>query len=140
MPVGQYNNNGWMPPNNNWSNGWQLNQLYQQQRPNNINNNQQPVNNILRVTGPESAKAYSIPADSSVVLFDANNPVFYLKTTDDGGFPHPLRTFSFEEIKVPETQQTVETMDMSNFVTKDDVEILRTDISEMKKILEGLVN
>ena len=137
MPVGQYN--GWMP-NNNWNNGWQWNQQqpYQQQT-NNINN-RQPINNILRVTGPESAKAYSIPADSSVVLFDAENPVFYLKTTDDGGFPHPLRTFSFEEMKTPDTQQPTEQIDTSNFATKDDLEILQKNIHELKDLLEGLVN
>ena len=101
---------------------------------------QQPVNNILRVTGPESAKAYSIPADSSVILFDANNPIFYLKTTDDGGFPHPLRTFKFEEVKVPDISASMEQIDTSNFATKDDLDTLQSNISELKEMLEGLVN
>ena len=104
-----------------------------------MNNTRNPINNILKVTGPESAKAYSLPPDSSVILFDAENPVFYLKATDDGGFPHPLRTFSFEEIKTPENQ-SIEQIDTSNFVTKNDLETLQNDISELKNMLEGLVN
>ncbi len=131
MPAGQYN--GWMPNNNNW----QWNQPYQQQQQ---LNNRNSINNIFRVTGPESAKAYPLGRDSSVVLFDADNPVFYLKTTDDGGFPLPLRTFSFEEIKTPEVQPVVEQIDTSNFVTKDDLEGLQNNISELKNMLEGLVN
>ena len=129
-----------MPPANNWYGGWHYNTPYQQQQQNSLQQQQQPVNNILRVTGPESAKAYSIPADSNVILFDANNPVFYLKTTDDGGFPHPLRTFKFEEIKAPDTSAPSEQIDTSNFATKDDLEILQNNVLELKEMLEGLVS
>lgn len=134
MSIGQYNNT-WMP--NYWSGGWTWNMPYQQ--PNNQGNNiqQQPINNLLRVTGPESAKAYSIPPNSNVVLFDADNPIFYLKSTDDSGFAN-LRTFKFEEQKIIEVQPQVE--QNSNSVTKNDLEALEKDISELKEMLEGLVN
>ena len=97
---------------------------------------QKPENNIIRVTGPESAKAYPLGRDSAIVLFDAKNPIFYLKTTDDGGFPLPLRTFRFEEI----IEQPPEPIDTSNFATKSDLEDLEKNISELKNLLEGLVN
>lgn len=47
--------------------------------PQNNNNMQQPKmnTNIFRVIGPESAKAYPLPPDSNVVLFDGEKPVFY---------------------------------------------------------------
>lgn len=109
--------------------------MQQQQQP------QQPVNNIIRVTGPESAKAYPLGERSSVILFDAENPIFYLKTTDDGGFPNPLRSFSFEEIKTVENQQpAIEQTDAVNFATKEDFETLEKNVSELKNMLEGLVN
>ena len=44
---------------------------------NNMQQPQQPVSNILRVTGPESAKAYPVSPNSDVILFDGENPVFY---------------------------------------------------------------
>ena len=129
MPVGQYNN--WAP--NNWSNnGWQWNNQYQ-----NMQQPQRSETNIIRVTGPESAKAYAIEKDSSVVLFDAANPIFYVKTTDDGGFPLPLRTFKFEEIIEQPSEPPVDT---SNFATKDDLENLEKNITELKTLLEGLVS
>lgn len=140
MSIGQYN--GWIPGNY-WPNlGTWPYQLYNNQN-NNINNNsgfQQPINNLLRVTGPESAKAYSLPPNSNVILFDADNPIFYLKTTDDSGFAN-LRTFVFQEQKQQtENQSAAEQINTSNFVTKDDLKSLEQNFSELKEMLEGLVN
>lgn len=136
MPAGQYynNNNNWTP--NNWTAAWPWNQPYQPQ--NNIQN-QQPVDNILRVTGPESAKAYPLPKKSQVVLFDSDNPIFYVKATDDGGFPKPLRSFMFEEITPNQTASEPQT-EASDLVTKDDLKELENNLSELKAMLEGLVN
>ena len=53
--------------------------------------------NLIRVNGIDGAKAYQMPANSTVALFDANEDVMYIKTTDGAGFPS-LRTFNFVEI------------------------------------------
>ena len=100
-------------------------------------NNQQPINNLLRVTGPESAKAYPLSPNSNVVLFDADNPIFYWKSTDDSGFA-TLRTFVFEEQKQAEPR--LEQIDTSNFTTKDELQTLKDNITEIKDLLEGLVS
>ena len=126
MAIGQYN--GWMP------NHWPYNMQYQQP-----NNTIQPIDNIIRVMGPESAKAYILPANSKVILFDADNPIFYLKTTDDSGFATNPRAFKFEEIEMPDIQQ-LNSNNTSDFITRDDLKNLETDISELKEMLEGLVN
>lgn len=103
---------------------------------------QRPQNNLLRVTGPESAKAYPIPPNSEVALFDGENPVFYVKTTDASGYP-TLRTFKFEEVapQVIDVQPAAEVTqpDLSGYASKDDVDALRSDISEIKEALKGLV-
>lgn len=134
--------NNWMPPANNLYVGWPYNQNmpYQQQQ-NTMQQQQQPINNILRVTGPESAKAYSLPPNSNAILFDADNPIFYLKTTDDSGFAN-LRIFAFEEQKPVEVQSqpVIEQIDTSNFATKDDLETLKNTIFEVKDMLKGLVD
>ena len=101
-----------------------------------LQSQQQSINNILRVTGPESAKAYSLPPNSNVILFDADNPIFYLKSTDDSGFAN-LRTFTFEEQIPP--QPAVEE-NTASYITKDDLESLEEDISELKEMLKGLVS
>lgn len=63
---------------------------------------QQPVNAVVSVTGIEGAKAYKLPPNSSIPLFDRDEDVFYLKTTDDAGFA-TIRVFKYqEEIQEPE--------------------------------------
>lgn len=102
---------------------------------------QQSVNNLLRVTGPESAKAYSIPPNSSVVLFDANDPVFYLKSTDDSGFA-TLRTFEFTERApdVLDVKAEVPAIDTAAFASKEDFQALDEKIENIADLLKGLVS
>lgn len=98
---------------------------------------QRPVNNVLRVTGPESAKAYQVPPNSDVILFDANDPVFYWKSTDDSGFG-TLRVFDFTERKQVEVEPVLEAANV-DFATRDDVEDLKKKLSDISKALEGLM-
>lgn len=55
------------------------------------------VNQLIRVTGIEGAKAYQMTANSTVALFDSGSDVMYIKSTDGAGFP-TIRTFKFEEL------------------------------------------
>lgn len=64
---------------------------YQQTQP------QQSVNTLVRVTGMDGAKAYQMGANSAVVLFDENEPIFYIKSTDGAGFP-TITPYSFVEM------------------------------------------
>ena len=57
---------------------------------------QEPTQNLIRVNGIDGAKAYQMPANSTVALFDSNEDVMYVKSTDGAGFPS-IRTFSFTE-------------------------------------------
>ena len=101
-----------------------------------------PQNNLLRGTGPESAKAYPIPPNSEVALFDGENPVFYIKTTDASGYP-TLRTFKFEEVppQVIDVQPAAEAtqQDLSEFASKKELNLIQADISEIKETLKGLM-
>lgn len=69
------------------------NQPYQQQ----IQNIQQEPQNLIRVNGIEGARAYNMPPNSTVALFDGNEDIMYIKTTDGAGFAS-TRKFSFAEI------------------------------------------
>lgn len=51
--------------------------------------------NLIRVTGYEGAKAYQMLPNSTVALFDGNDDLMYIKTTDGAGFA-TIRTFKFE--------------------------------------------
>ena len=58
---------------------------------------QEPCQNLIRVNGIDGAKAYQMTANSTVALFDCNNDIMYVKSTDGAGFPS-IRTFNFVEI------------------------------------------
>ena len=96
----------------------------------------QQFDNVVRVSGPEGAKEFKIPPNSRAILMDAYNPIFYLKTTDDGGFA-TLKAFKFEEDVTFE--QPIPVIDPDIYATKEDVKSLGNSIDELKKIVEGLV-
>ena len=58
----------------------------------------QPINGLVSVTGVEGAKAYQLPPNSSMPLFDNDSDVMYVKTTDAAGYP-TIRTFRFEPME-----------------------------------------
>ena len=58
---------------------------------------QEPTQSLIRVNGMDGAKTYQMPANSTVALFDSNEDIMYIKTTDGAGFPS-IRTFNFVEI------------------------------------------
>lgn len=58
---------------------------------------------LIRVTGMDGAKAYQMPPNSVVPLFDADNDIMYVKSTDGAGFP-TIRAFAFQPIENPTPQ------------------------------------
>ena len=58
------------------------NQYYNQQMTNQQFLPQTQTQNIIRVNGIEGAKAYQMNANSIVSLFDANEDIMYIKSTD----------------------------------------------------------
>lgn len=56
---------------------------------------------LIKVTGIEGAKAYQMPPNSIVPLFDADNDIMYVKSTDGAGFP-TIRAFAFQPIENPQ--------------------------------------
>lgn len=59
---------------------------------------QQPMNGLVSVTGIEGAKAYQLPPNSSMPLFDQDNDILYLKTTDSAGYP-TIKQFAFKPME-----------------------------------------
>lgn len=90
-----------------------------------------PVNSSLmltRVTGLEGAKAYQMPANSTVALFDNNEDLMYIKTTDGAGFP-TIRTFSFSEV-VANNNSVPDNVD---YVTRDEFNKLKEELLNGKQ-------
>lgn len=100
----------------------QQNQYYNPQM-----NNQQflpqiQTQNLIRVNGIEGAKAYQMSANSIVSLFDANEDIMYIKSTDGAGFPS-IRTFSFTEVK--EQNKPIQQVD---YISREEFEEFKKEL------------
>lgn len=71
------------------------------------------------VQGEAGARSINVPAGQQIVLMDSETNVFYVKSSDQSGFPLPLRTFKYEEVvdapdstdRAPSTYITKEQLD-----------------------------
>ena len=104
---------------------------------------QQPVG-IIWVDGEVGAKAYQLPSgwpvNAPMPLWDTNDTVIYLKSTNQMGMPNPLQKihYTMEEVKqqpiVGQSSQTAPAAlpapDMSNYATKDDIEAMKKELKE----------
>ena len=86
----------------------------------------QPRDGLIRVTGMEGARAYQMPPNSAVALFDDGQDVFYVKTTDGAGFP-TIRAYSFQPM------EQAQTMVASEYVTRAEFEQLKEMIVHGKQ-------
>lgn len=87
----------------------------------------QPVNGLVSVTGMEGAKAYQMPPNSSMPLFDGDSDILYLKTTDAAGYP-TIRTFRFEPMEVSDTQPAA-----ADYVPRSEFEELARKVDGLAK-------
>lgn len=107
-------------------------QMYGNQYPQYGQQAQQPPmqsqNGLNRVTGIEGARAFQVPPNSVVPLFDDTQDVFYIKTTDSGGFP-TLKGYRFTPIEDTPTQQ-------AQGLTRPEIEqIIREEIARYEQQL-----
>lgn len=95
---------------------------------------QPPQNSILWVQGIEGAKAYPVGAGNSVLLMDSDSPHLYIKSADNTGLPS-LRVFEYTEIT--DKKEEKPKVDMSVYVTKDELqEVIATLKPKKKKVIE----
>ena len=85
-----------------------------------------PRDGLIRVTGMEGARAYQMPPNSAVALFDGGQDVFYVKTTDGAGFP-TIRAYSFQPM------EKAQAMGANEYVTRAEFEQLKEMIVHAKQ-------
>ena len=80
------------------------------------NNNYQP-NNLIKVNGIDGARAYQMSPNSSVALFDTNDDLIYIKSTDGAGFP-TIDTYHFHKVEEKSAPQFVSKEEMMEEIDK----------------------
>lgn len=78
-------------------------------------------NGMIWVSGRQEADGYLIAPNSAVALWDANNPVVYLRKADSTGKPSTVVYDLVERTDAPPTQ-TAPQIDLSRYVTIDQLE------------------
>ncbi len=88
-----------------------------------ISPNAVPQNNgIIWVNGKAEADGYLVAPNSAVPLWDANNPVIYLRKADSTGKPSTVVYDLVERADNPAPQQSAPQIDWSQFITRDQLE------------------
>lgn len=88
---------------------------------------QQNNNGLIWVQGESGAKSYMVAPNNTVMLMDAENSTFYLKSADASGMPLPLRIFDYKERSVIGSQPVSapaneNPINYDNFVTREEFE------------------
>ena len=111
-------------------------------------NVQQPVNSaMIWVQGEAGAKAYMVPNNTTVALWDSEEQTIYIKSVDQNGKPS-MTILDYVDRNASEDQQidislddyvTKEQFDEfnENVVTKDQLKNLSSQIQELQQKLNG---
>lgn len=92
---------------------------------------QQTNNGITWVQGENAAKSYPVMAGQSILLMDSENPVMYIKSTDQSGMPLPLRVFDYTERTELRSQSVQE--QKTDYISRNEFEAFRDEIrAELK--------
>ena len=81
---------------------------------------------LLKVNGIEGARAYQMQPNSVLALFDANEDIFYVKSSDAGGFA-TITAYTFQKLENPVT------VPVGEFVTRKEFEELKEMIANGKQ-------
>lgn len=83
---------------------------------------------LLKVNGIDGARAYQMQPNSVLALFDANEDLFYVKSSDAGGFA-TITTYSFQKLEQPVA------MPVGEFVTRKEFDELKELITNGKFVV-----
>lgn len=90
-------------------------------------------NSIIWVWGEAGAKSYQVAPNTSVVLWDSEAQVIYIKSADAAGMPS-IKTLDYTvRDSVP---QTTEIEAQRDFATKEDISLIQEEIEALKEELK----
>lgn len=84
-------------------------------------------NGMIWVSGRQEVDGYLVAPNSAVALWDANNPVVYLRKADSTGKPSTVVYDLVERTDNPVQQQPAPQVDLSKYVTREELEEVLTE-------------
>lgn len=98
--------------------------------------NQNQNNPIIWVSGEAGAKAFLVAPNTTVQLWDSENPVIFLKSADASGMPSmKILDYTIREGEKP--QNTPLKNEMNNYATKEELNAFRSEILQTIEKVKG---
>lgn len=97
---------------------------------------QKPSNELIWVQGLEGAKGFLVAPNNTVVLWDTENPVIYVKSADASGIPS-MRVLDFKE-RNGNNQNTVENAPTTHKCTCGDKFATKQQVDDLKAVVDDL--
>ena len=89
--------------------------------------------NIIWVQGEAAAKSWYVNPGSTVVLWDSEEQVIYIKSADNSGMP-TIRVLDYTERGAGYTKS----VDNPNYIVKADLEDIYAQLKDLRDDLDGL--
>lgn len=97
---------------------------------------QKPSNELIWVQGLEGAKGFLVAPNNTVVLWDTENPVIYVKSADASGIPS-MRVLDFKE-RNGNSQNNNENAPKTHECTCGDKFVTKEQLNELRAKLDDL--
>ena len=97
---------------------------------------QKPSNELIWVQGLEGAKGFLVAPNNTVVLWDTENPVIYVKSADASGIPS-MRVLDFKE-RNGNNQNSVENAPTTHKCTCGDKFATKQQVDDLKAVVDDL--
>ena len=107
----------------------------------NANANLNPNNGMIWVQGIGGAKSFLLAPNSSVALWDSEDPIIYLKSTDANGMPTmKIIDYTIRDEQRNHNQTPLAQLNDEQFATKEDFNMLRAEMDKFRNQIDSLSN
>ena len=100
--------------------------------PNSTLNNDAIINDLPQASGSEGARSYPTRPNTRDVVWDKDENYYYIRVTNSANNITSLQRYSYQ----PDPEPTMEEL----FVTKDDFNSLKGEISNVKQSLQDILS
>lgn len=90
----------------------------------------QPISQPQYVNGRQSADAFQMQPNTTVILWDSNEPIFYVKQADASGFCS-IKSFRFTEV------EDAAPVDVKEFVTKKEFDDFKNSLNKRNNFVKN---
>lgn len=89
-----------------------------------------PYNTFVWVQGEAGARAYPVAPGNKIALFDSENPVVYIKSTDSNGRPLEMEIYDLVKRERPVSESVIDAhqIDMSKYITREELKDLMSSV------------